>query len=452
MMNFLTTEKEGCGSVDHLRKEPKRKLGLGKIQPLDKNANSETNNKSESTPSKSSSAQCNPDHNEPDENSEHDNSEHDNSEQNNPEHNNSEQNNSEQNNSEQNNPEQNNPEQNNPEQNNSEQTPEQINTDKISTDKCACEPNVLNKKTETHKPFFTWASAVSSSTGKAVAKSVLKDDAQEELKGSLSNKDVISNDDVIRNEDVKGSLSKQEPPKRIYNSFGKYRDLISPQGAGNVKQRAAQAHLRKLTEQQTSLLSSTSNDTGIATGPATLGKSRILGAGDLAVQSDQVEEDDGEGWVTVSNLATIKATGASCFGSTNLNQNNVAPAVQPNGPSPDLRCACATTDFAMQNVILQMGMKLVSVDGRTVRRVKQWVTRCSACFTIYSGNDGSAIGSNTKLTSRLFCSKCGSDTLERVSASVDANSGRYKLYMSQRHKKSTRGTIYSLPKPGKVSN
>jgi RNA-binding protein NOB1 len=242
-------------------------------------------------------------------------------------------------------------------------------------------------------------------------------------------------------------------PKRVYNSFGKYKTLITSTGVGNVKERAAQAHRKKLLEQQEAMANQTSSlEAEEATG-ALLGKSRILGSGGAAGQSDQVD-DDGEGWVTVSNLSTLKASGQSGFGTLNLDANASSAVIAPRGPSPDMRCACATTDFAMQNVILQMGLKLVSVDGNTVRRLKHWVTRCSACFMIYANDDGSGVGdsaSGAKLTSRLFCSKCGSDSLERISAGVDGKTGRYILYMNKRRNKAknTRGTVFSLPKPGK---
>eukprot|EP00899_Mesostigma_viride_P021081 jgi/Mesvir1/28975/Mv17749-RA.1 len=71
---------------------------------------------------------------------------------------------------------------------------------------------------------------------------------------------------------------------------------------------------------------------------------------------------------------------------------------------------CLTSDFAMQNVLLQMGLRLVSVDGLRVRRVQRWALKCDACFTI------------TRDMSRIFCPKCGNGaTLNKVSVSVDAN-------------------------------
>ena len=41
-----------------------------------------------------------------------------------------------------------------------------------------------------------------------------------------------------------------------------------------------------------------------------------------------------------------------------------------------------TGDFAMQNVILQMGLCLAAPDGRRIGRLSRWVLRCSACFKV----------------------------------------------------------------------
>lgn len=39
------------------------------------------------------------------------------------------------------------------------------------------------------------------------------------------------------------------------------------------------------------------------------------------------------------------------------------------------RAGCVTTDFAMQNVLVQMGLPLLSVNGMTITSIKQWVLR-----------------------------------------------------------------------------
>ena len=155
------------------------------------------------------------------------------------------------------------------------------------------------------------------------------------------------------------------------------------------------------------------------------------------------DDDDGEGWVTSTrDIQNMKASG-----SLQLHSSRHGKSFKPkkdNGPPISQRAACATTDFAMQNVILQMNLELLSVDGVRVRRLKTWVTRCGACFTIYGGNDQKG-----KQGNRLFCDKCGSNALQRVSASVDRSSGRLKLHMKKNYQYNTRGTKFALPKAGK---
>jgi hypothetical protein len=41
-----------------------------------------------------------------------------------------------------------------------------------------------------------------------------------------------------------------------------------------------------------------------------------------------------------------------------------------------------TGDYAMQNVALQMGLRLVAPDGKRIWRTRRWALRCSACFQI----------------------------------------------------------------------
>lgn len=43
---------------------------------------------------------------------------------------------------------------------------------------------------------------------------------------------------------------------------------------------------------------------------------------------------------------------------------------------------CVTGDYAMQNVILQMGLRLAAPDGMQIRETRRWALRCSACFQV----------------------------------------------------------------------
>lgn len=65
------------------------------------------------------------------------------------------------------------------------------------------------------------------------------------------------------------------------------------------------------------------------------------------VGSESEEEDDAEGWITPSNIKTLKS---NFGGQTYVDE---VPKV-----------ACMTSDFAMQNVLKQMGIHVTAVDGR----------------------------------------------------------------------------------------
>lgn len=253
-----------------------------------------------------------------------------------------------------------------------------------------------------------------------------------------------SNDHTVPIESYSTTLNHvaQNKKKVVYNSFRSYKGIVTAKGAGHFKK-------EQCTEESKTM------DLAQSIPPPEVVqnefqeqtyKSRILGVG-AEGQSDEVLEDNGEGWVNVANIASLKATGRTSMGASSTKEGIRMGQRMDAGPPANNRCACATTDFAMQNVILQIGMKLVSVDGNTIRRLKQWVTRCSACFKIFYDGDN-----NGSKQLRLFCSKCGSDCLERVSASVDGKTGRIILHLSKRNKvKSTRGTKFSLPKPGRAN-
>ena len=90
----------------------------------------------------------------------------------------------------------------------------------------------------------------------------------------------------------------------------------------------------------------------------------------------------------------------------------------------------------MQNVLLQMGLRLVSLDGMVVSRTKRWTLRCGACFHLEDDH------------TKLFCSKCGSAPLNRVAVGVDAATGKQKVFLRKTPRNDLRGTKFALPKPG----
>jgi len=97
------------------------------------------------------------------------------------------------------------------------------------------------------------------------------------------------------------------------------------------------------------------------------------------------------------------------------------------------KVACLTTDFAMQNVMLSMGMKVISVEGMMVRKTRQFVLRCFGCYTICTDME------------RAFCPACGNNTLVRVSKVIDGNGTVSYSQNFNKRLTTKRGTIYSIP-------
>ena len=264
---------------------------------------------------------------------------------------------------------------------------------------------------------------------------------------------------------VNGRVVKSEKAQGVRNPFRKYGNVVSGQGAAVAMKQQKKIEEEKeevpdlvpvdedQTKEDTAPLSSSSD------GNSQAYTSRISGAANAALASSSnadghptsemtADDDDGEGWVTCTrDIQTMKATGSLHLDNNRHSKNNKHNAKNKNaGPPISQRAACATTDFAMQNVILQMNLELLSVDGVRVRRLKTWVTRCGACFTIYGNDHGNKSNGNS---GRLFCDKCGSNTLQRIAASVDRDTGRLKLHMKKNYQYNTRGTKFSLPKAGK---
>lgn len=93
---------------------------------------------------------------------------------------------------------------------------------------------------------------------------------------------------------------------------------------------------------------------------------------------------------------------------------------------------CVTADYAMQNVILQMNMRLLTPDGMRITNLRRWVLRCHAC------------GEITRQTTRVFCPKCGNNALQKVEHTVSAD-GVEQFGVRRKH--ILRGTRYSIPLP-----
>jgi len=131
------------------------------------------------------------------------------------------------------------------------------------------------------------------------------------------------------------------------------------------------------------------------------------------------EGEDDEGWITPDNVDEYTA----CF----------TEVTKPEGSTDPLKVACLTLDFSMQNVLLQMNMNLVSVDGIVIKSSQRWIRRCYACKQL------------VKEPELVFCKNCGSVSLQKISYTVDKD-GSVTYHIPQR-KRNLRGTKYPIPGP-----
>ena len=144
---------------------------------------------------------------------------------------------------------------------------------------------------------------------------------------------------------------------------------------------------------------------------------------DVDADADDSDEQasGSEGWITPSNVKKQQAK--------DIDSSSVALA-----ENKTMQVATITTDFAMQNVLLQMGLNLLSPTIQQVRHIKTYILRCHACFE------------KTKDMSKQFCPRCGKPTLTRVSCSTNAK-GQFQIHLKKNMQWNHRGDRFSIPKP-----
>lgn len=193
----------------------------------------------------------------------------------------------------------------------------------------------------------------------------------------------------------------------------------------------------------------------------------------LANESRQLAAaDDGLGWINPTNISSIKANNNIDFFTGKSSSTAVITTVDPNTRASTANdgtnkkhskhkrnknrrndsnnsgryttnsgeISCVTTDFSMQNVLLQMGLSVMSVDGLLVTQVKQFVLRCMACYQLHYDMN------------RLFCKRCGVNHMSRVAVSINASTGQLKLHLKQNYKVNTKGMKYSIKQPLQTNN
>ena len=140
------------------------------------------------------------------------------------------------------------------------------------------------------------------------------------------------------------------------------------------------------------------------------------------VLEDEASSSDSEGWITPSNIRKQQARDATSNTSSTPAQRHV-------------QVATMTGDFAMQNVLLQVNLNLLSPSTcQRITQIKQFILRCHACFQ------------TSRDMSKQFCPRCGKPTLTRVSCTTN-DKGEVKLHLKQNMQWNNRGNVYSIPKP-----
>ncbi|CAD8115446.1 unnamed protein product [Paramecium sonneborni] len=132
---------------------------------------------------------------------------------------------------------------------------------------------------------------------------------------------------------------------------------------------------------------------------------------------DSSEDENEEEWINNQNIHE------------KLNEIQINP--QENQVN-QFGLALLTTDFAMQNVLLQMGVPVLSTEGYMIKSARRFILECHICKTL------------VRDSTKLFCTNCGNNSLLKVSCSLESD-GTIILYRKKNFKVNLRGTQYSIP-------
>lgn len=139
-------------------------------------------------------------------------------------------------------------------------------------------------------------------------------------------------------------------------------------------------------------------------------------------EADSASDSDGGEWITPSNLKRKQAQDSNPSGAT------------ATAAAPKVQVATITTDNALQNLLLQINLNLVSGSFARISSIRTTLLRCHACFMVHKQPDVQ------------FCQRCGKPTLTRVTCTTDA-SGAFKVHLKKNIQWSHRGDRFSIPKP-----
>lgn len=83
-------------------------------------------------------------------------------------------------------------------------------------------------------------------------------------------------------------------------------------------------------------------------------------------------------------------------------------------------------DYAMQNILKQIGLNVVSLDGRLIKQMRTYIFRCYACYK------------TTSIMTKVFCPTCGNKTLKKVAVTLNKE-GKTKVHINFRKPISKKG-------------
>ncbi|KTF78396.1 hypothetical protein cypCar_00020779 [Cyprinus carpio] len=103
-------------------------------------------------------------------------------------------------------------------------------------------------------------------------------------------------------------------------------------------------------------------------------------------EEEEESSDDGGGWITPSNIKQVQMDAGNW------------------GPTAD-------------NVLIQIGLHVLSVNGMLIKYSRSYILRCHACFK------------TTTNMNKSFCPHCGNNTLKKIAVSINED-GTMQMHFS----------------------
>ncbi|KAL9112328.1 MAG: hypothetical protein Q9227_003446 [Pyrenula ochraceoflavens] len=133
-------------------------------------------------------------------------------------------------------------------------------------------------------------------------------------------------------------------------------------------------------------------------------------------------EDDSGGWITPSNLKRHQA-------------KDEGAALSSKSEFRTMHVGTITGDFALQNLLLQMKLNLLSSSTcKRIQKIRTTILRCHGCFA------------TCKDMTKQFCPRCGKPTLTRVTCTTN-DKGEVKMHLKRNMQWNNKGNVFSIPKP-----